>query len=140
MGKQFLRLRDGVHRVVDNHPVARCLRRRLRNPLLTTYFHMREGHWVVASWISKKYKLVVEHAPFGGRSGFTPRDAIEATALQLCKQTSLILGALREAAWRECSDEICKAQDEHDEHLATREWLRRHARKHCRDHPIWDFW
>lgn len=140
MRTQFLRLRAGVHRATDNHPVARCLRRRLRNPLLTVYYHFREGHWVIASWVSKKKKLVIEHAPFGGRSGLTARDAMYSVCLSLCKQTALTLNALRESAWRACSDEVTDAQDEHDEHLDMREWMRRHARKHYRDHPIWDFW
>lgn len=140
MRKQFLRLVPGVHRVMDNHPVARCLRRQLKNPLIMVYYHLRNRVWVIASWVSKRYALVIEHVPFGGTSGFTEEVAMECARQQLSMDVDRQLQELREKAWREGSDTYEQMQAEDDEHLDFREWMRRRAKAHWRDHPVWNYW
>lgn len=134
-----LLLRLGEHYVVDT-ALARSIRRIFRDRNFITVFNARYGVWMICRWVKRAKGLVVEEGALP--RGRTPYNADRTILNQLMWKYSTsseeMMRQISYSAKHNGQIDESELQDQADEHLAMRRYLRRKAGVHYGDHWVFD--
>lgn len=118
--------------------VTRYLRRKLRDPHIGSIFNLKHGSLMLIKWINKRHRLFQEVGVIERNA--TPRDVADTVKRVMTMESPHARRLIREtvSSMRAADlEENADAQEQADRHLAAREYLRRKALIHYRDHPVW---